>query len=77
MKVRSIRGGRRTRTWGSERPPPPPAAGGREWAVDAIGGSKKKSLRPARRRELAEWFPMTLQVSCLRACRLAQFSRAS
>ncbi|MBA2486680.1 MAG: IS3 family transposase [Nitrospira sp.] len=37
----------------------------------------KKSLRPARRRELAAWFHETFQVSCLRACRLAQFGRAS
>jgi putative transposase len=32
---------------------------------------------PARRRELASWFQTTFQVSCLRACRLAQFSRAA
>lgn len=38
---------------------------------------RKKSLRPARRRELAAWFHETFQVSCLRACRLAQFGRAS
>ena len=38
---------------------------------------RKKSLRPARRRELAGWFQDTFQVSCLRACRLAQFSRAA
>ncbi|MEO7859951.1 MAG: transposase [Nitrospirales bacterium] len=38
---------------------------------------RKKSLRPARRRELAAWFHRTFQVSCLRACRLAQFSRAA
>ena len=31
----------------------------------------------ARRRELAAWFHVTFQVSCLRACRLAQFGRAS
>lgn len=37
----------------------------------------KKSLRPACRRELAGWFQETFQVSCLRACRLAQFGRAS
>jgi putative transposase len=34
-------------------------------------------LRPARRRELAGWFQGTFQVSCVRACRLAQFSRAA
>ena len=38
---------------------------------------RKKSLRPARRRELAGWLQDTFQVSCLRACRLAQFSRAA
>src|SRR4029078_655261 len=43
----------------------------------AVGGLAKKSLRPARRRELATWFHETFQVSCLRACRLAQFGRAS
>ena len=32
---------------------------------------------PARRRELAAWFHETFQVSCLRACRLAQFCRAA
>ncbi len=37
----------------------------------------KKSLRPARRRELAACFHGTFQVSCLRACRLAQFSCAA
>lgn len=37
----------------------------------------RKSLRPARRRELTAWFQDTFQVSCLRACRLAQFSRAA
>jgi len=30
-----------------------------------------------RRRELAGWFHVTFQVSCARACRLAQFSRAA
>ena len=30
-----------------------------------------------RRRELAGWFQVTFQVSCVRACRLAQFSRAA
>jgi putative transposase len=33
---------------------------------------RKKSLRPVRRRELAAWFHETVQVSCLRACRLAK-----
>ena len=36
-----------------------------------------KNLRPARRRELAQWFQATVQVRCARACRLAQFSRAA
>ncbi|MBA5868400.1 MAG: IS3 family transposase [Nitrospira sp. CR2.1] len=43
----------------------------------AVGSLVKKSLRPARRRELTHWFHETFQVSCLRACRLAQFGRAS
>lgn len=30
----------------------------------AVGGIAKKSLRPARRRELAEWFQATFQVRC-------------
>jgi transposase InsO family protein len=34
-------------------------------------------MRPARRRELAGWLQGTFQVSCARACRLAQFSRAA
>lgn len=34
-------------------------------------------MRPARRRELAAWFQDMFQVSCLRACRLAHFSRAA
>ena len=38
---------------------------------------RKKSLRPARRRELAAWLHGTFQVSGMRACRLAQFSRAA
>ena len=37
----------------------------------------KKSLKPASRRELAHWFRDTFSVSCARACRLAQFGRAS
>ena len=41
---------------------------------EALG---KKSRKPARRRELARWFQDTYQVSCVRACRLAQFSRAA
>lgn len=32
---------------------------------------------PARRRELAEWFHATYQVSTVRACRLAQLSRTA
>jgi putative transposase len=34
-------------------------------------------VKPARRRALAGWFQVTFQVSCVRACRLAQFSRAA
>ena len=33
----------------------------------------RKSLRPARHRELAQWFHGTFQVSCARTCRLAEF----
>ena len=43
----------------------------------AVGGPAKKSLRPARRQELSGWFQDTFQVKGLRACRLAQFSRAA
>lgn len=72
-----------------ERATPAPAVGRRKQSLEtvgrrplarqahALGGPAKKSLRPARRRELAAWFQGTLQVSCLRACRLAQFSRAA
>ncbi len=38
---------------------------------------QKKSLRPARRRELVQWFQRTFSVSCARACRLAQFTRSA
>ena len=57
---------------------PTEAAGGGSLArqAHAVGGAAKKSLRPARRRELAQWFHGTFQVSCARACRLAQFGRA-
>ena len=34
-------------------------------------------MRPVRRRELAAWFQSTFGASCVRACRLAQFSRAA
>jgi hypothetical protein len=37
----------------------------------------EKNLRPARRQELAHWFRATFSVCCARACRLAQFGRAS
>ena len=37
----------------------------------------KHMLSEALRRELAGWLQDTFQVSCLRACRLAQFSRAA
>jgi putative transposase len=43
----------------------------------AVGGPAEKSLRPARRQELAGWFQDAFQVSGLRASRLAQFSRAA
>ena len=43
----------------------------------ALRALAKKSLRPARRREFAQWFQVTFQVSYVRACRLAQFSRAA
>lgn len=38
---------------------------------------RKKSLRPARHRELAQWFRETFQVSGMRACHLAQVSLAA
>ena len=58
---------------------PVQAAGGRALArqTHAVRGAQKKSLRPTRRRELAQWFHGTFRVSCARACRLAQFGRAS
>src|SRR5439155_8215050 len=74
---------------GRERAPPPAAARGRKRAAEAsgrgphtrqahaVGGSAKKRVTPARRRELAGWFQGTFQVSCVRACRLARFSRAA
>ena len=40
-------------------------------------GAAKKSLRPTQRRELAAWVQTTFGVSCVRACHLAQFSRAA
>jgi transposase InsO family protein len=72
-----------------ERAPAPPAAGGRKRALEAtrrrshtrqthaVRGAAKTRLRPVRRRELAGWSQATFQVSCARACRLAQFSRAA
>src|SRR5262249_35034100 len=77
------------RASGRERAPPPAAARGRKRPIEASGrrpharqthadgGAPKKRLRPARRRELAGWFQGTFEVSCARACRLAQFSRAA
>jgi len=74
---------------GRERAPPPATARGRKRTIEARsrrphagqthagGGATKTRLGPARRRELAGWFQGTFQVSCARACRLAQFSRAS
>jgi putative transposase len=35
----------------------------------------RKNSRPARRRELTQWFQATFQVRCARASRLAQFGR--
>ena len=43
----------------------------------AVGGAPRKKLRPVRRRELAAWFQAALHVNCVRACRLAGFSRAA
>jgi integrase len=37
----------------------------------------RKKLRPTQRRELAAWVQTTYGVPCVRACRLAQFSRAA
>src|SRR5215831_1058060 len=55
------------------------ATGGRSHArqAHAVRGLAKKSLRPVRRRELAAWFQSAFGASCVRACRLAQFSRAA
>ena len=64
-------------------------ARGRECAAETAGrrpvarqthphrGPAKKSLRPTQRRELAAWVQTTFAVSCVRACHLAQFSRAA
>ncbi|MBX9607155.1 MAG: IS3 family transposase, partial [Gammaproteobacteria bacterium] len=38
---------------------------------------QKKSLKPARRRQLVAWIQETFQVSTVRSCRLAQFTRAA
>ena len=48
------------------------APGGRPDArqADPPGGDPKKRLRPARRRELAQWIQDRYQVSCRRACAL-------
>ena len=74
---------------GRERAAPAAAARGRERAAEAPGrrplarqthpdgGAAKKSLRPTQRRELAAWVQSTFAVSCVRACHLAQFSRAA
>ncbi|NGZ10883.1 MAG: hypothetical protein CV088_16100 [Nitrospira sp. LK70] len=45
--------------------------------AQADGGPSKKSLKPARRRELAQWCHGTFQVRGARAWRVAQFGRAS
>ena len=42
-----------------------------------VRGAPKNSLRPARRRELAQWFRISFSVNCARACRGAYFGRAS
>ena len=51
----------------------PPGGGSQPRQAHVVGGATKKSLTPARRRELAGWFQATFQVSCVRACRLAPF----
>src|SRR6185369_5903340 len=43
----------------------------------AGGGPPAKELRPAQRRELAEWFRGTFQIHIRRACGLAQLSRTA
>ena len=72
------------RASGRQRVAPAAAAGARQWPAQAAGrrsdarqahavrGAEKKSRRPTRRRELAHWFQETFDVSCVRACRLAQ-----
>ena len=40
--------------------------------ADPPGGDPKKRLKPARRRELAQWMQDRYQVSCRRACALAR-----
>ena len=77
------------RASGRERAPAAPVTRGGEHPAETAGrgplarqahaerGFAKKSLRPSRRRELAAWFQGTYGVSCVRACRLAQFSRAA
>ena len=51
----------------------PEAPGGRPDAgqADPPGGDSKKRLKPARRRELAQWIHDRYQVSCRRSCALA------
>jgi putative transposase len=72
-----------------ERDAPPPAARGREQPAEAPrrrsharqaharGGAPKKRVTPTRRRATAQWFQDTFGISCVRACRLAGFSRAA
>ena len=42
-----------------------------------VRGHSKKSLKPARRRQLVAWIQETFQVSTVRSCRLVQFTRAA
>jgi len=77
------------RALGRQRAPPTAIARGRECAAEAARGrlvarqthshrgAAKKRLRPTQRRELAAWVHDTFGVSCVRACHLAQFSRAA
>ena len=81
--------GRRIRASRRERAASAAIARGREWPAQTPGrgpvarqthpvrSPEKKSLRPTQRRELAGWVQVTFAVSCVRACHLAQFSRAA
>jgi len=41
------------------------------------GSSPKKTLRPSRRRELADWMRARFQIAVIRSCRLAGLSRTA